>query len=66
MIQKKSILQPDFERKKFLHGNACPTMALYVRGKVLSPVVLKKEFLRKPNHPYPSPLLQKSNDLPLI
>jgi len=48
---RKSILQPDFERKKILHRNACPTMALYVRGKILSPVVLKKEFLRKPNHP---------------
>ena len=50
---EKSILQPDFERKKILHRNACPAVALYVRGKILSPVVLKKEFLRKPNHPYP-------------
>ena len=56
---EKRILQPDFERKKILHRNACPTMALYFRGKILSPVVLKKEFLRKPNHPYLSPTPSK-------
>ena len=39
---RKNILQTVFERKKILQGNTCHTMALYVRGKILSPKVWEK------------------------
>lgn len=51
-----------FRAKKNLAWNACHTVTLYIREKMLSTEVLGKKFLRKPNHScLPPSLPQKSN-----
>ena len=52
-ISEKNILQTVRAKKKFLQGNNCHTMALYVGEKILSPEVWRKKFLTQTKSPTP-------------